>query len=281
MIKRPLERPGVLDKLNSLTKFPSIPTLHVMGDKGRLGDEVEPGFFDLVRDAPSELVATEKVDGTNSRILLFTDGTFLVGSKEELLWYSEDLIGNPAMYIVQEVRRWRAEIEAFALNDAPQGLTVLYLETYGHGIGQSGKQYAVTEDDRSLRLFDAAFWGGSSWWKLVSDPEVESEDLARMRQRGEQPFLSWETIQEMGRSLDIETVVERELPPKDLSMVSVYDWVRFQPKSSALIDDVAPGLPEGVVLRTRRGNSLAPFDAPVRRAKARVEDYRRTILARK
>lgn len=281
MIKRPLERPGVLDKLNSLTKFPSIPTLHAMGDKGRLGDEVEPGFLDLLRDAPSELVPTEKVDGTNTRILLFTDGTFLVGSKEELLWYSEDLIGNPALHIVEEVRRWSSQLEEFALNDAPQGLTVLYLETYGHGIGQSGKQYAVTEGYRSLRLFDAAFWGGSSWWKLVSDPEVDAEDLSRMRQRGEQPFLSWDAIVAMGKGLDIETVTERDLPPPSLSIVETYDWVRFQPKSAALIDDVAPGLPEGVVLRTRRGNTAAPFDAPVRRAKARVEDYRRTILARK
>lgn len=273
-----LDHRVVLENLNSLTKFPSIPTLHQMGERGVLSDETAAGFRQLLA-APELLVATEKVDGTNCRVLCFCDGTFLVGSREELLWYSEDLIFNPVLHVVEEVRRYREEIESFILNDAPDGLVVLYLEVYGHGIGKNGREYSRTEDFRSLRLFDVAFWQGKSWWKIVSDGETTTEQLALRRDRGAQPFLSWDTVRAMAEQLQISSVDERELPPEGLAMSEVFDWVRFQPKSTAVIDD-APGRPEGVVLRLRAGNSIPPFATPVLRAKARTEDYARTIRGR-
>jgi hypothetical protein len=47
-----------LTRLNSLTKYPSIPTFHPLGERGRLLDEHLP--------VPAEpLYATEKINGTN------------------------------------------------------------------------------------------------------------------------------------------------------------------------------------------------------------------------
>lgn len=85
-----------LSKLNSMTKYPSIPTYHTLGEKGALLEETVP--FE------GEIVLTEKVDGTNSRIILLPDGTFILGSREELLFAKGDLIGNPALGIVEALK---------------------------------------------------------------------------------------------------------------------------------------------------------------------------------
>ena len=48
-----------LRKLNSITKYPSIPTYHKIGEKGVLEDEV-------VSFGSDKIILTEKVDGTNT-----------------------------------------------------------------------------------------------------------------------------------------------------------------------------------------------------------------------
>ncbi|WP_236142941.1 RNA ligase family protein [Nostoc sp. CMAA1605] len=85
-----------LNKLNSLTKYPSIPTYHALGEKGKLLEETVT--FD------GEVILTEKVDGTNSRIILLPDGNYVLGSREELLFAKGDLIGNPALGIVNSLK---------------------------------------------------------------------------------------------------------------------------------------------------------------------------------
>src|SRR4051794_37648825 len=85
-----------LAKLNSLTKYPSIPTYHAMGEKGRLSESV------LVR-FEGDCIATEKIDGTNARLICTPEGV-VAGSREDLLWATGDLIHNPAMGIVAAVR---------------------------------------------------------------------------------------------------------------------------------------------------------------------------------
>ena len=67
-----------LQRLNSATKYPSILTLHKLGEKGRLTADLN-----LVPEA--DLVVTEKVDGTNTRIVFMPDGVYMIGSREHLL----------------------------------------------------------------------------------------------------------------------------------------------------------------------------------------------------
>lgn len=52
-----------LSYLNSMTKYPSIPTYHKLNEKGILTAE-----RNVIFDEP--VFATEKIDGTNARILL-------------------------------------------------------------------------------------------------------------------------------------------------------------------------------------------------------------------
>src|SRR5687767_1954189 len=86
-------RTADLKAINSMTKYPSIPTYHALDPRdGSLLEETIP-FSGMV-------IGTEKIDGTNSRIILLPDGTYLLGSREELLYARGDLIGNPALGIV-------------------------------------------------------------------------------------------------------------------------------------------------------------------------------------
>lgn len=59
-----------LARVNSATKYPSILTYHAMGAKGCLTeDEVTP-FAD-------DVILTEKVDGTNGRIVVDSGGDWV------------------------------------------------------------------------------------------------------------------------------------------------------------------------------------------------------------
>src|SRR3954468_7220706 len=108
-----------LAKLNSLTKYPSIPTYHALGEKGRLSESV------LVR-FEGECIATEKIDGTNARLICTPEGV-LAGSREDLLWATGDLIHNPAMGIVAALRD---HARSMASAPPPETLLVVYGEVY-------------------------------------------------------------------------------------------------------------------------------------------------------
>ena len=62
--------PEILRKVNSATKYPSILTYHNLGNKGNVIEGLTEG-----RSFPNDslLYVTEKIDGTNSRAVMFTD----------------------------------------------------------------------------------------------------------------------------------------------------------------------------------------------------------------
>ena len=62
-----------LEALNSATKYPSIRTYHALGERGSLTEEVT-GFH-------GDVVLSEKIDGSNSRIIRLPDGDWLIGSR--------------------------------------------------------------------------------------------------------------------------------------------------------------------------------------------------------
>ena len=57
--------------LNSMTKYPSIPTYHTLDPKNGALSEPASAF-------EGDVIGTEKVDGTNSRIILTPDGRYLI-----------------------------------------------------------------------------------------------------------------------------------------------------------------------------------------------------------
>lgn len=67
-------RTASLRAVNSMTKYPSIPTYHALDTKnGCLLGETVP--------LAGPVILTEKVDGTNARIIALPDGSWIIGSR--------------------------------------------------------------------------------------------------------------------------------------------------------------------------------------------------------
>ena len=277
-MKQWLRNTSVLRGLNSLTKFPSIPTLHAMGQRGKLGTALTVEGTTVSSSWASSWVTTEKVDGTNARALLFPDGSFLFGSREELLWYSEDVVHNPAGHVVEtlqgtfEVMGTESEIVSEIVLRDLSGLVALYFEVYGHAVGKAASQYAGASGLRDAVIIDAAFWPGHSWLRKVCDESLD--EIARDREAGGTPFLPWASVLSLAGSRSLGVAPELAAPPLgDRSHESLLRHLGSMAPSRVLIDPDAPGKPEGVVLRATHGN--VDGTSPVVRVKLRREDYER------
>ncbi len=69
LLNKIIKNHGV-EKLNTATKYPSILTYHNLGEKGSL---VESHVEDKVFESFDECYITEKIDGTNARIIFTED----------------------------------------------------------------------------------------------------------------------------------------------------------------------------------------------------------------
>src|SRR5205807_4449122 len=135
-------RDADLTALNSLTKYPSISTYHTL-------DSANGGLLDETVPFTGAVIGTEKVDGTNSRIISLPDGNYLLGSREELLYAKGDLIGNPAQGVVAALREF-ADVLAPVTDDV---IRVHYVELYGGKVTAASKQYTGSHTV-GYRLFD-------------------------------------------------------------------------------------------------------------------------------
>lgn len=234
-----------LDTLNSLTKYPSIPTYHTI-DKGKLsGDAIT---FD-----PSDCIVTEKVDGTNARVILFGDKDWIIGSREELLHAKGDRIWNPSQGIVEAVR----DIAAEYTRDPRHDIIVVYGEVYGYKIGGASKQYTAS-DATWFRLFDVASIPIDNLrWNVVQ--------AAEWRENGGQFFFPYEE-----RGPVTVPIFNAEPPPSGIR--ETYEWLQRFRQSHCTLDSAAGGRSEGVVIRTRDRSRIV---------KLRFEDYERTLRAAK
>lgn len=249
-----------LTKLNSLSKYPSIATYHPMGERGILGDE--PMAF------AGEVFATEKVDGTNARVVLVAGSRdYLIGSREELLHARGDLIHNPSMGIVEALRSMADRLADAAA--VASGARTFFFELYGGSVGGNARQY-TGEKRVSFRLFDVADVPDVEQ-RLNSPPEA----IALWREAGGQSFASIERLAEIAAGFELEPVpaiwklTAEELPR---SLTETRDFLRETlPASRVTLDGGAGGRAEGLVIRTAGRGTIA---------KLRFEDYERTLRRR-
>ncbi|WP_437477398.1 RNA ligase family protein [Sorangium sp. So ce1014] len=247
-----------LKKLNSITKYPSIPTYHAMGDGGRLTEERQVGF-------EGEVYLSEKVDGTNSRLIVSSDGDYIIGSREELLHARGDRIWNPSMGIVDAVRPVAERF--FQSGRWTSAVMVLFMETYGRNVGGNAKQYTGMKTV-SVRLFDVIVFDG----ELEEMARRSPEEIAAWRENGGQPFVGSELTAAHAEGLGIEptprlgTVTAQEIP---MSIQDTAAWLASKlDRTRCALDDGAGGAPEGIIARSADRSRIA---------KLRFEDYRRTL----
>ena len=241
-----------LSKLNTATKYPSIPTFHALGDRGRLLEEAVS--FD-----GDEIVVTEKIDGTNSRVILWPDGSYLIGSREELLHAKGDLIHNPAQGIVDTLRSVADQLSA---EHEPSGdvVTTVYFETYGGKTTAAAKQY-TSNRQFGYRVFDVA--------KVpIAQLEKELNAISLWRENAGQDFLPEDDLKSFTARHAIELApriaVTQSIPT---AIGETHEWLKSMIRQTQVaLDENAGGLPEGVVVRTPDRKQIA---------KIRYEDYER------
>lgn len=240
----------LLPTINTATKYPEILTYHALGERGRLADEVTE--FD------GTVILSEKVDGTNIRIVKESGGDWLIGSREDLLTARGDRVPNKFQGVVE------------ALGDLPDHLPapfekvrVYFMEVYGGKIGGNAKNYSKT-GVTGFRIFDIAH--------VVPDIFVTSPEAASTwRKDGGQEWMPWDQVKALVGGLEgVEMVPEVgrchsvDLPTEHQNTL---DWLeRMAPKTQCGLTE--QGLAEGIVLRSPDRSRIA---------KARFQDYRRTL----
>lgn len=267
-----------LATLNSLTKYPSIETYHQLGAKGVLQEFVEAGHPMGERENLPPLArfvggveGTEKVEGTNARIIVLPNGMVIIGSREELLWATGDLIHNPTLHIVGTLRGSKNLIQAAGhFLSAPDRIRVVYGEVYGDGVGGAGKRYAAGRKGLTgFRIFDVA---NVPVMHLV----WSTEEAAAWRQRGGQSYESKEVVDVTARQLGVDRVpnllfeLSHALPK---TLASTHEWLKHNaPRTRVPLAQAEDGIPraEGIVLRG------ADVEGKRLLAKIRFEDYERT-----
>lgn len=264
--------------LNSATKYPSIPTYHKLAN-GPLGllEEVEVPF-------QGDVVLTEKVDGTNVRIIfpplkglgIGARPEYLIGSRQDLVHSHRDLLWSdePLEIVEHTIPVAQQIIESFEDDWIPEsGITVFYLEMYGQKRLPASRHYSAL-GGVGFRLFDIAF----------IDPVVLErglEQVASWRDHGGQHFCTETRLQEIANGLGLEltprllstpgrlfTVPAADLP---VTLANTQEWLKLLlPQTQAGID-ITGGRAEGVVLRTKDRSAIA---------KARFQDYAKATGAR-
>lgn len=252
MLKELISKYGK-DKINTLTKYPSILTLHKLGDKGKLQtDLTTPIEFET-------MYATEKIDGTNARIICY--GTeYLIGAREFILHHSDDLYFDNAQEIVSGLKTLKVQIPQ------TEKLTVIYGEFYGGKTSANSKQYG--KEINGFRVFDIAVYEDSS----ILDEDLSA--ISRWREKETengiiygQNFLTREDMLRQFSSFEYVPLVEFRL--ENFEHKTVLDSLnKFIPKTNVALTQTALNRPEGVILRNKDRSKIV---------KVRFEDYERTL----
>lgn len=246
-----------LDKLNTATKYPSILTYHKMGDKGRLTDEVQVQF-----DEDEEVVVTEKIDGTNGRIVyLPAIHRYIIGSREEFLYGSGDLIFNATYGIVEALQPVANKYQFYGTSsDEATHVSMYYFEVFGgKNITRASKQYSSI-GEVGVRIFDVA-------WFDTSILDLSRSEISIWRQHGGQRFDTEDSLSRTMEQRVSAVAVEGSSLPR--SIADCLEWMQERyPQTRCLLDPEAGGRPEGVVIRNHDRSKIA---------KLRFKDYERTL----
>jgi len=250
-----------IDHINSATKYPSIPTYHVLKGRGVLTEQRSHVFGE-------GSLLSEKVNGQNGRIIFFAkDGDYLLGSRDVVLTARGDRVPNQTLLPIVEAMQPLAESMAQRRNRLPDAsiedvVLVIWGEVYG------GKQYSG-DDAVSFRVFDAARFTADHMREVCSR---ERAKIAEWREAGNQPFRTEAELRKLAAvhgfyltpRLSIASV-----PPAGIA--ETHAWLKSALPSGSLVNDGGTGQAEGVIVRTTDRKHIA---------KLRFEDYERAARVR-
>ena len=247
-----------IDKLNTFTKYPSILTYHEIGEKGCLIDNrinEELYIDDCV------LYVTEKIDGTNGRIIIYKND-YIIGSREKLLYAKGDRFADPALNIAETLKE-TAERLSNEIDD--ELFHVIYFEVYGGNITRNSKQY-TKNNNFSFRMFDHTTMQLNKMNEILS---LHIDQISSWRENGGQNFYNLNDLLDFSKKYKIKLVPivdfwDAYLLPKNI--INTLEWINRYSESQVGID--FNGKSEGIIFRA--------YDRRIIR-KVRFEDYERTV----
>ena len=206
-------------------KYPKIETIYKRNDKFKVvATELRCSEFALI----NSWLITEKVDGTNIRVILFPDGQIEYRGRTDNAQMHPLLLSYLGTTFTPE--KLQTQFEPY---EGGWPFVILYGEGYGPKIQRGGKY----RDDISFRLFDIRV---DEWW------------------------LNWDSVQDVASSLEISTVpVLGKLA--DFLPTCHGELLDLLSDGSIVADQDGKGtgvLAEGIVARTdpllfdRRGNRV-------------------------
>lgn len=247
-------------KLNTITKYPSILTYHELGNRGTVTEEMTSP----IKGNNEVLEATEKVDGTNSRIII-CGKDYLIGTREDFIYAKGDRIQNDKMNILKECIP-RAERLISNYDFDKNELFCIYGENYGKGINKGFKNYAINENN--FRVFDMWKMPIEEIKELINTKDLNS--LSTWRENGGQPYISTDELKKLCHNFKLEktpvlfTINSNELPT---SVKEMYDLLSNYKETKVNLDTKA-GKSEGFVIRNNNRNYIK---------KVRFEEYEKTL----
>lgn len=270
-----IKNKALFAKLNSLTKYPSILTYHALGKRGGVINEL---FHDFHPEYPAfptgeMLEATEKVDGTNMRLVCIGND-FLIGSRTEIVYAKGDRIKTSPHItpVLDEMKDFLAAREF-----APDGdMTVIYGEVYGKGVQEGSKIYCCGSDKMKFRIFDA--WTLPTHGMLGILSEMTPDKISHWREYDNGNWFSVERLQafcnvyHVDRTPVVARFTREELPT---DAVETYEFLKRFAESRVTLDKPTEsankkfGRAEGIVVRTTDRMFIR---------KLRLEDYHKGEL---
>lgn len=246
-------------KLNTITKYPSILTYHKLGNRGTLVEDLTE--YKCIDDKILE--ATEKVDGTNVRIII-CGNDYIIGTREEFIYAKGDRIRNDKQSILFKC----IDIAERLIRDnkfKDTELIVIYGENYGKDIGRGYKNYANKEV--AFRVFDMWSMEVSKVQEIIN---MDLNKISTWRENGGQPYFSIDKLKNYCTELQLEktpvlfSLKHAEMP---ITVADVYNML-IKYKNTKVSLDVNSGKSEGIVIRSKYRSYIK---------KLRFEDYEKTL----
>jgi len=232
-------------RLNALTRYPTVPSYHVPDAQGRPTLQVKVSFAH-----EPQLIISEKIAGHSIRVILTKDGYFL-GNKTEILAWHEEIDEQPMHPILNGMRMTANHIfQSYSPKD--EGIKVFFGVFFGGSSHPHAKQYTGGDYQlNSFKLSDGFSLPANEFTTLYNST---AEQIGEWRESNQQPFYTETSL--LGFGIPVNPRLRSSAPP--VHVAATLAWMQHTlPKSKACLSYLAPGKPNGILIRTPNRSKIA------------------------
>ena len=255
------------DTLNSLTKYPSIQTYHEFDTNKHILKEQ----LTFPNETDESIYITEKIDGTNIRILILNND-YVIGGREEWIYAKGDRAivkaNKPYINFLKNIIENILSKKQALKKDT---LYCIYGELHGSKIQRSWTNYTSNENEYGFRVFD--IWSESLIGNEIMKNIKLPEQASRWRETNQQNWYSYNAVQLFCNYFNLDMVpyirtdVLSQIPT---TLEETYDFLTEFKTTRINLDKKAKkqNKSEGIVIRTSNRKYIS---------KLRFEDYEKTF----